>query len=91
MGTMGRFPADGGDVIASLNIGDEITIRAGAGYPASDIDRTEIVVCVDGFSALTNQGTQLMCSDGLSVTTTGQNFEDFEISEKAQEILDALG
>lgn len=88
----GGFPMPGGGLIASLKAGDEITIKAGHGYPTSEGDMTDIIVAVDGFSALTASGVRLMCSDGLGIEKTGNHFEEgeYEISPEAQVILAAV-
>lgn len=80
-------PMDGADVIAKLQRGDEILLEAGFGSPAQDVETTQIIVEVDGFSALTAAGIILRCDDGQGVTPTGNHFEDFELSQAAKNIL----
>lgn len=85
----GDYPATFGYIIADLKPGDEIIIKAGAGYPEKDVDAIDIVVEVDGMSGLTATGIRLMCSDGAMVKPTGNHFEmgSFEIGPEARTIL----
>jgi hypothetical protein len=82
-------PHPAGPSIASLQEGDEITIKAGAGEPAAEADTVDIIVMVHGMSALTAGGIKLMCADEGLVEPTGIRDEPgtYEISELAQEIL----
>lgn len=80
-------PSAGAETIAGLGRGDEIVLDAGFGSPAQDKVSTQIVVEVDGFSALLASGVVLRCNDGLGVTPTGNHFDEFEISPAAQTIL----
>lgn len=84
------YPNPAGEEIAKLKRGDEITIAPGFGYPPSQEVRTEIVLDVDGFSALTNAGTRLMCDDGAGVEQTGRHFDVFDITPEAQSIIDSV-
>lgn len=60
----------GAEVIASLEKGDEIVLKAGYGYPKSNQDRTLVVMEVADYSALCANGTLLACADGSFVTKT---------------------
>jgi len=88
----GRLFSAFGGTIAALEPGDEIVIRAGFGHPAKEEDATDIVVAVNGFSALTAGGVRLACWDGAGVET-GRHFEEdeYEISPEAQVILEKVG
>lgn len=80
-----------GIVIAQLNSGDEVIIRAGIGFtknPRPNEDTREIIVKVDDLSALTASGILLSCKDGRGVKATGKHFDDFELSSLAKEILE---
>ena len=78
-----------GKFIAELKPGEEIIIAAGAGNPAHEEDVKDYVLEVQGCSALTAGGIRLMCSDGNSVTKTGNQVpvEKLEVSEEARQIL----
>lgn len=86
---MGMRPAPFGYRIAELQVGDEVSIKAGAGNPKQESDTVDIVFHVSGISALTATGIKLMCTDGVNVEPTGQRFEPgtFEVSEQARAIL----
>lgn len=79
-----------GAIFASLTVGDEVSIRAGAGSPRQEVDTTDIIFDVGGMSALTARGVRLMCTDGFRVRPTGQHFEPgtYEVSPEAQAILE---
>lgn len=70
------FPHPGGHVIASLEVGDEIAIKAGAGWPEAETDVNEVVINVDRASALTHTGRVLLCSDGFLIISTGVHYDD---------------
>lgn len=76
-----------------LGQGAEVTIRPGYGMEPSDIERTEVILSVDGFSAMTNQGTILCCMDADGVVATGRilNWKDYEVSPLALQRLNDVG
>ena len=90
-GCLGSYPSDYGHIIAGLCRGEEIIIAASYGFPASQEDRREVVVDVEGWSALTNQGTALSCTDGVGVSRTGGRVQRIEFSDEARRILTELG
>lgn len=77
----------GGAIIASLKPGDEIVVKRGFGTPPAEEDTVEIIADAGGMSALTTSGRALACDDGHGIEITGQHFEEFEISPKAQMIM----
>lgn len=84
------YPAPGGDKIAALEPGDEVVIKAKFGHPSKEEDVTDIVLSVNGFSALTASGVKLACWDSAGIEKTGRHFEDgeYEVSPEAQAILE---
>lgn len=83
------YPSAHGYIFADLQAGDEILVKAGAGHPQQENDATEIIVDVDGMSALTANGIKLMCTDGVLIKPTGNHFEPgtFSVSPEAERIL----
>lgn len=79
------FPAPGGDIIADLEVGDEITIKKGFGSPAAEDDTIDVVVAVHQFSALTASGVILGRNDGFGVEKTGRHLGEgeYEIGKAA--------
>jgi len=79
----------GGWVIANLQVGDLVLIKAGAGMPPQEEDITDIIADVQGMSAITAKGMRLKCTDGYFVQKTGEHFEPgtFEVSPEAQRII----
>lgn len=85
-----HFPVSS-EIFLSLKPGDEITLDPGFGYEPSEAQRTLIIASIDGFSALATDGTQLMCTDCEGISPTGVHHESWQLSEKAQNILEELG
>lgn len=77
----------GAMIIAKLQPGDKVVIRAGAGDPAQAEDATDHILAVEGFSALTAGGIGLSCRDGGLITVTGESVpvDQLEISSEALE------
>lgn len=82
--------SDEGFTIACLKPGDEVTIAPGFGTPSTDADRVEVIISVNGFSALTNQATRLTCEDEEGVTPTGNhlNPNEYQVTPAAQSLFD---
>lgn len=81
-----------GSIIQELESGDEVKLKKGVGHPPIEEETTQVICDRDKFSALTNKGVKLMCKDGYGIELTGNHFDEdeYEINEKAQEILDDL-
>jgi len=79
-----------GEKIARLKPGDEVIIKAGYGDPRVEEDKRDVIVSVDGLSALTAAGISLKCHDSEGVKPTGKHYSKFELSPKAKKILEAL-
>jgi len=77
-----------GIVISRLNPGDGIIIRADHGYPRVKEDTEDIILAVDGFSALTVEGRILRCLDSIELTK--KNYANFKVSDRAKEILEGI-
>ena len=77
----------GAAIIRDLEKGDVVKLKEGVGHPPIEEETTQVICDTDQFSALTNKGVKLMCEDGEGVEATGEQREDFEINEKAEEIL----
>ena len=77
-----------GWTIAGRKPGDQVIIKPGHGRPKVEEATIDIIVEVYDFSALTAKGRTLNCWD--SIEPTGKNFENFEVSDKAKEILAKL-
>jgi len=88
-GSCNPFPAAGSEIFSELQVGDEIELEAGRGYPAANTETTKIIADVNGFSALTADGIRLACQDGMGITKTGNHFDQVDISPAAQQLLDA--
>ncbi len=56
-----------GIIIASLEPGDEIIIKAGFGCPKTEKETKDIITEVDGCSALTVKGIRLRCWDARGI------------------------
>ncbi len=91
-GCMGcsRYPAGGSGIFKKLRSGDEVKIQAGRGDPETTEEVTEVIAEVSGFSALTNTGRKLMCTDASGIATTG-NRPGYKVSPKAQRLLEKQG
>lgn len=70
------FPDPRGHVIAALEVGDEVKIKAGAGRPVAEQEVIEVIISISGFSALTHTGRMLACTDGDRVTANGVHYDD---------------
>ncbi len=83
----GSLPNSLGLLISSLQKGDEIIIT---NLDSEDhgLPEIDVILEVDGFSALTAKGSILTCHSNIQIETTGKQLADgeYEITEKAQEI-----
>lgn len=89
---MSSFPDPRGYVIATLEVGDEVEIKVGAGHPKTEQAVFEVIISVDGFSALTHTGRVLACTDGLLVNVTSVHYDNENqypspVTDKARELL----
>ena len=86
----GFYPPAGSEIFFQMEPGDEIRVKPGFGSPMLNMELIEIVVAVDGYSALTQNGRRLMCDDAFGLELTGNHFEEgtYTVSAKAQEIME---
>ena len=73
--------------VGQLEKGDEIILKAGFGFPEEQVERVDVIVSVDGLSALTARGVMLSYQDGAGVIPTGRKIE-YELSDRAKIILE---
>ena len=78
----GMYPNNSGIDISALEVGDEIIIRE-----AGQEELTTYIWKKDGYSALTASGHILSCLSDLEFEVTGNHTDDFEVSDKARNIL----
>ena len=86
-----HYPAPGADIFGELEKGSVVVLLRGAGYPPVEaVSTTEVILAVDGFSALTNTGRLLACTDAVLIDVLGETLADgeYEISPRAQELFD---
>jgi len=86
------YPNEIGMAISKLNVGDEVIFQEVVLQSEEDGDTiTDIVVGVDGYSALTAGGHVLTCHL-KKLETTGKHLEpgQYQISPEAQAILDEI-
>ena len=86
-----HYPAPGADIFDKLEKGSVVVLLQGAGYPPVEaVTTTEIILAVDRFSALTNTGRLLACTDAALIDVLGETLADgeYEISPRAQELFD---
>jgi hypothetical protein len=83
------FQPAGSEIFEEMHVGDEVKIQPGRGMPETTEEVLEIIVAVDGLSALTNTGRRLMCFHSGGLKLTGQHFEEgeYELSKEARGIL----
>ena len=77
-----------GGVIGQLEEGDEITLKAGFGFPEDPFDKVDTVVSVDSPSVLTAGGVMLGHADEAGVVPTGRKNFDYELSDRAKIIME---
>ncbi len=82
----GIFPNPVDEDIAKLQVGDQIIVLAGEGYPEFERDRVDIIWKIDGFSALTAEGISINCHNISKVVRTGNYFDSFLASAEAKAI-----
>lgn len=77
--------------IAHLRAGQEITLKAGYGDPATQEVRTVVIIWQEGQGALTNDGTRLIRQDAPGITLTGKLLSEgqYDITPSAQQLLEA--
>lgn len=84
------YPAPGADIFGELQKGSVIVLSRGAGSPpVEDVSTSEVILAVEGFSALTNTGRLLCCADSHLIEATGDHLAEgeYEVSPEAQELL----
>ena len=84
------YPAPGASIFGELQKGLVVVLLRGAGNPqVEDVSTSEVVLAVDGFSALTNIGRRLCCTDSHLIEVTGDTLADgeYEVAPEALEIL----
>jgi len=84
------YPAPGADVFSELCKGSVVVLLRGAGSPqVEDVSTSEVILAVAGFSALTNTGRLLCCTDSHLIEATGDTLADgeYEIAPNARELL----
>ena len=74
------FPDPAGESAGNLKFGQLVKVESG---------KTETVVAIDGFSAMTHTGTLLGC--GASFEATEDVAESIELSDAAKGILTGIG
>ena len=86
------FPAPGADIFDELRKGSVVVLLQGAGYPPVEaVSTTEVILAVDKFSALTNTGRLLACTDAALIDVLRSEIladGNYEVSPRAQELLD---
>ena len=85
------YPAPGASIFGKLQKGSVVVLLQGAGHPpVEDVTTSEVIIAVDGFSALTNAGRLLACTDAVLIDVLGETLADgeYEISPRAQELFD---
>ena len=83
------YPAPGASIFGKLQKGSVVVLLQGAGYPPVEaVTTAEVILAVDGFSALTNTGRLLACTDAALIDIPGETLADgeYEISPRAQEL-----
>lgn len=85
-----RYPLPGSEIFGEIKPGSIIFLRRGAGNPPVEEDSTsEVIISVDGYSALTNTGRLLCCVDSGFIDAVGGTLaeSEYEVSPEAQAIL----
>lgn len=73
------YPAPGADIFGELQKGSVIVLYQGAGKPTvEDVSTSEVILTVDKFSALTNTGRLLCCTDSPLLKAYGTLLADGE-------------
>lgn len=84
------YPAPGANIFGELQKGSVIVLLRGAGSPpVEDVSTSEVILAVEGFSALTNTGRRLSCFDSHLIEATGDHLAEgeYEVSPEASELL----
>ena len=85
------YPAPGASIFGKLQKGSVVALLQGAGYPPVEaVSASEVILAVDGFSALTNTGRLLSCTDAALIDLLGETLAkgEYEVTPRAQELLD---
>ncbi|MFZ2202021.1 MAG: hypothetical protein WAV56_01350 [Microgenomates group bacterium] len=85
------YPAPEADIFSELEKGSVVVLFQGAGYPPIEaVSTTEVILAVDKFSALTNTGRLLACTDAALIDVLSETLAEgeYEVSPRAQELLD---
>ena len=85
------FPAPGASIFHELEKGSVVVLLRGAGSPpVEEVSTSEVILAVDGFSALTNTGRLLACTDAALIDVLSETLAEgeYEVSPRAQELLD---
>lgn len=91
--SFGNMPyPTGAEVFESLQKGSVVVLLPGAGNPEVDVVTSEVIIEVDGFSAMTNTSRLLCCRDAALIEPTGEvlNEGDYEVSPEAIILLASL-
>lgn len=86
-----HYPTPGANIFSELERGSIVVLLRGAGYPpVEEASTSEVILAVDKFSALTNTGRLLACTDAGLIDVTGDHLAEgeYEITPRAQELLD---
>lgn len=84
------YPAPGAGIFNKLQKGSVVVLLKGArAPPVEGISTSEVILDVDGFSALTNMGRLLACTDAALMDVTGKHLAEgeYEIAPEALEKL----